>query len=152
MFKAIHSLEMEIPKILWLKTHMPAAVFQSCMFFDLPDYLTYRATGSYARSNCSLACKCSYVPPGVKGSKGWNDAFFNEIGLEEFVSRLHPYINFPSLQSVFHHRFLLATRNLVDSLAHRLLPILSFSRPVNLSGPDFLLLLRPSWDFCPVLP
>lgn len=85
----ICSLEMEIPKILWLKTHMPAAVFQSSMFFDLPDYLTYRATGSYARSNCSLACKCSYVPPGVKGSKGWNDAFFNEIGLEEFVSHSH---------------------------------------------------------------
>lgn len=80
------SLEMEAPKMLWLKNHMPADVFSSSMFFDLPDFLTYKATGDLARSNCSLACKCSYVPPGVEGSKGWNDEFFTQIGLEEFVS------------------------------------------------------------------
>merc|ERR1711939_124300 len=57
------SLEMELPKILWLKRHMPADVFSQCMFFDLPDFLTYRATSDLSRSNCSLACKCSYVPP-----------------------------------------------------------------------------------------
>ncbi|KAN0066377.1 hypothetical protein ACQY0O_000471 [Thecaphora frezii] len=81
------SLEMEIPKILWLKKHMPANVFSKCMFFDLPDYLTYRATGSLARSNCSLVCKCSYVPPGVDGSKlGWQPDFFKRIGLDDFVA------------------------------------------------------------------
>ncbi|GAA5941733.1 FGGY-family carbohydrate kinase [Sporobolomyces koalae] len=79
------SLEMEVPKMLWLKNNMPASLFSSCMFFDLPDWLSYRATSNLARSNCSLACKCSYVPPGVEGSKGWNDEFFTEIGLEEFV-------------------------------------------------------------------
>ncbi|KAM0746318.1 Pentulose kinase [Meredithblackwellia eburnea MCA 4105] len=79
------SLEMEIPKVLWLKKNMPAEVFKNSMFFDLPDFLTYRATGDLARSNCSLACKCSYVPPGVEGSKGWNDDFFKKIGLPEFV-------------------------------------------------------------------
>ncbi|KAK4046299.1 hypothetical protein OIV83_006173 [Microbotryomycetes sp. JL201] len=78
------SLEMEAPKMLWLKRHMPKDVFERSMFFDLPDFLTYRATGDLARSNCSLACKCSYVPPGVEGSKGWNDEFFTKIGLEEF--------------------------------------------------------------------
>lgn len=31
-------LEMEIPKILWLKKHMPADKFARCQFFDLPDY------------------------------------------------------------------------------------------------------------------
>lgn len=80
------SLEMEIPKVLWLKNHMPAEVFQKCMFFDLPDYLTYRATGSLARSNCSLVCKCSYVPPGVDGSElGWQPDFFKQIGLDDMV-------------------------------------------------------------------
>ncbi len=80
------SLEMEIPKILWLKKHMPAKLFQQCMFFDLPDYLTYRATGSLARSNCSLVCKCSYIPPGVDGSElGWQPDFFEQIGLGELV-------------------------------------------------------------------
>ena len=76
--------------MLWLKNHMPASLFSSCMFFDLPDWLSYRATSDLARSNCSLACKCSYVPPGVEGSKGWNDEFFEEIGLGEFVSA-RPY-------------------------------------------------------------
>ncbi|GAA5977753.1 hypothetical protein JCM11641_001398 [Rhodosporidiobolus odoratus] len=79
------SLEMEVPKMLWLKNNMPASLFSQLMFFDLPDWLSYRATDDLARSNCSLACKCSYVPPGVEGSKGWNDEFFEEIGLEEFV-------------------------------------------------------------------
>ncbi|PWN88960.1 Pentulose kinase [Acaromyces ingoldii] len=81
------SLEMEIPKVLWLKRHMPASTFASCMFFDLPDYLTFRATGNKARSNCSLVCKCSYVPPGVDGSElGWQPDFFKKIGLEDMVA------------------------------------------------------------------
>jgi ribulose kinase len=72
---------MEIPKILWLKTHMKPEHFSRCQFFDLPDYLTYRATGSIARSCCSLTCKCSYVP-----GAGWDASFFEEIGLGELVS------------------------------------------------------------------
>lgn len=80
------SLEMEIPKILWLKKHMPGELFKQCMFFDLPDYLTYKATNSLARSNCSLVCKCSYIPPGVDGSElGWQPEFFDQIGLGELV-------------------------------------------------------------------
>lgn len=55
------------------------------MFFDLPDYLTYRATSDLARSNCSLACKCSYVPPEIEGSKGWNAELFETIGLSDIV-------------------------------------------------------------------
>ncbi|KAL7282009.1 Pentulose kinase [Trametes coccinea BRFM310] len=75
------SLEMEIPKTLWLKRHMKPELFKRCQFFDLPDFLTYRATGFNRRSCCSVACKCSYVP--TKG--GWQPEFFKKIGLEEFV-------------------------------------------------------------------
>lgn len=65
---------------------MPADVFKEARFFDLPDYLTYRATGNTARSNCSLVCKCSYVPPKVDGSTlGWQPDFFKQIGLNDFV-------------------------------------------------------------------
>lgn len=80
--------------MLWLKNNMPSELFAQCMFFDLPDWLTYRATGDLARSNCSLACKCSYVPPGVEGSKGWNDEFFEQIGLGDFVRRFYPSPSF----------------------------------------------------------
>ncbi|KAG9289194.1 hypothetical protein G9A89_022503 [Geosiphon pyriformis] len=82
------SLEMETPKILWLKENMPAERWEEIgHFFDLPDFLTYRATGSLARSTCSLACKCGFVPPDREFSEdqGWHDDFFEAIGLGEFV-------------------------------------------------------------------
>ncbi|TFK28625.1 ribitol kinase [Coprinopsis marcescibilis] len=93
------SLEMEIPKILWLKKHMKPDLFGRCQFFDLPDYLTYRATdGDTARSCCSLSCKCSYVSVAARKARdaaasghgtdsGWDDQFFQTIGLGELVER-----------------------------------------------------------------
>ncbi|KAF7432849.1 hypothetical protein PC9H_004792 [Pleurotus ostreatus] len=76
------SLEMEVPKVLWLKRNMPADLFSRCQFFDLPDYLTYRATAHPARSCCSLTCKCSYVP-----EKGWQTDFFEKVGLGELEGK-----------------------------------------------------------------
>ncbi|CAG8443666.1 9695_t:CDS:2 [Ambispora gerdemannii] len=85
------SLEMETPKILWLKENMTDERWEEIgHFFDLPDFLTYRATGSFARSVCSLACKCGFVPSDPnnnekKSNSGWYDDFFEMIGLGEFV-------------------------------------------------------------------
>ncbi|KDR74484.1 hypothetical protein GALMADRAFT_99536 [Galerina marginata CBS 339.88] len=76
------SLEMEIPKILWLKNNMAPDLFSKCQFFDLPDFLTYQATRDSARSCCSLTCKCSYVP-----KAGWQKDFFKQIGLNELTER-----------------------------------------------------------------
>ncbi|KAI0092507.1 Pentulose kinase [Irpex rosettiformis] len=76
----VMSLEMEIPKTLWLKRRMKPELFARCQFFDLPDFLTYRATANNLRSTCSLTCKCSYVP-----NKGWQPDFFQKIGLADFV-------------------------------------------------------------------
>lgn len=79
------SLEMETPKILWLRRNWPASKFNKTEFFDLPDFLTFRATGSHARSNCSLVCKCGYIPPGTAGSEiGWQPDLHARIGLETF--------------------------------------------------------------------
>ncbi|KAH9986788.1 Pentulose kinase [Russula vinacea] len=71
------SLEMEIPKILWLKRLMAADRFEHCQFFDLPDFLTYRATGARTRSLCSLTCKCTYVP-----GNGWDRNEFAALGTD----------------------------------------------------------------------
>lgn len=76
----VMSLEMEIPKTLWLKRYMKPELFARCQFFDLPDFLTYKATSVNARSTCSLTCKCSYVP-----TLGWQEKFFRGIGLGELV-------------------------------------------------------------------
>ncbi|KAH9843764.1 uncharacterized protein C8Q71DRAFT_729989 [Rhodofomes roseus] len=77
----VMSLEMEIPKTLWLKKHMAPERFARCQFFDLPDFLTYKATGDNTRSCCSVTCKCSFVPT----KNGWQPDFFEKIGLGEFV-------------------------------------------------------------------
>lgn len=80
------SIEMEIPKILWLKNNMPKELFDRCKFYDLADALTYIATGNEARSFCSTVCKQGYVPVGVDGSvKGWQEDFLKDIGLEDLT-------------------------------------------------------------------
>merc|ERR1712000_32404 len=40
------SIEMEIPKALWLKNNMPPELFEKCKFYDLTDALTHLATGN----------------------------------------------------------------------------------------------------------
>jgi FGGY-family pentulose kinase len=78
------SIEMEIPKVLWLKNNMPKEQFTNCKFYDLADALTHMATGSETRSYCSVVCKQGYVPVGVDGSvKGWQEDFLSTIGLGE---------------------------------------------------------------------
>ena len=82
------SLEMEIPKILWLKNNMPADTFADCKFFDLVDALTHIATGGDTRSFSSMVCKQAYIPKGVDESvKGWQEDFLEEIGLGELGAR-----------------------------------------------------------------
>ncbi|KAG8711493.1 hypothetical protein FRC08_015818 [Ceratobasidium sp. 394] len=81
------SLEMEIPKILWLSRHMSPENFKKCQFFDLPDWLTYKSTNSLARSSCSLVCKCAFIPPGATPSAhGWVPDFLHHIGLGSLVA------------------------------------------------------------------
>ncbi|QEU62324.1 hypothetical protein KDRO_F02520 [Kluyveromyces lactis] len=81
------SVEMEIPKIKWLKNNIPEKKFAQCKFFDLADYLTFKATGSEIRSYCSTVCKQGLLPLGVEGSKnGWSKEFLQEIGLEELIA------------------------------------------------------------------
>ena len=80
------SIEMEIPKVLWLKNHMTPEQFARCKFYDLADALTHLATGNEARSYCSTVCKQGFVPVGVDGSvKGWQQDFYDTIGLSDLT-------------------------------------------------------------------
>ena len=80
------SIEMELPKIMWLKNNRPGSL-QDMKFYDLPDYLTHKATDSEARSYCSTVCKQGFVPAGVDGStSGWSQEFFEQLGLDELVA------------------------------------------------------------------
>ncbi|XP_035225436.1 FGGY carbohydrate kinase domain-containing protein-like isoform X1 [Stegodyphus dumicola] len=78
------SPEMEPPKLLWLKKNLPDQWEKFEHFFDLPDFLTWRATGSLQRSLCSLVCKWTYQA-GQETANGWQDDFWKNIGLEDLV-------------------------------------------------------------------
>lgn len=76
------SPEMEIPKILWLKRHLPASYHAAGHFFDLADYLSFRATGSLARSVCTVTCKWNFLAH----ERRWSDSYLARLGLSELAS------------------------------------------------------------------
>ncbi|HEY0256533.1 MAG TPA: FGGY-family carbohydrate kinase [Candidatus Methylacidiphilales bacterium] len=82
----IISPEMETPKLLWVKENLPAAWKKTERFLDLPDFLTYRATGDDTRTLCTTVCKWTYL--GHKGldGKGWDAGYFRQIGLGDLVT------------------------------------------------------------------
>lgn len=82
------SPEMQSPKLLWLKRHLPESFNRAAHFFDLSDYLTARATGSLARSTCTVTCKWTYLAH----EKRWDGDFFRAIGLPEFPDEAYARI------------------------------------------------------------
>ncbi|KAF9433522.1 hypothetical protein BGZ76_009324 [Entomortierella beljakovae] len=89
----IMSLEMELPKTMWLKDNMSQEQWQNIgRLFDLPDFLTWRATGDYFPSRCSVVCKWCYKAgpesgdsPYHVGNQGWPGDFLREIGLGQIA-------------------------------------------------------------------
>ena len=77
------SPEMQTPKLLWLKRHLPQTYNAATGFFDLADYLTYRCTGDDTRSLCTTVCKWTYL-----GQEGrWDENYFKAIGLDDLLAR-----------------------------------------------------------------
>ena len=80
----VMSPEMETPKLMWLKRHFPDRWAQAGYFFDLADYLTWRATGSLERSQCTLACKWTYLG---HGKEPWRQDYLDMIGIGDMRER-----------------------------------------------------------------
>lgn len=75
------SPEMQLPKLLWLRDHHRAGWDRTRGFFDLADWLAWRATGAGARSLCTTVCKWGYV-----GEEGrWAPDWFASAGLSELA-------------------------------------------------------------------
>jgi len=79
------SPEMQTPKLLWVRENLPAAWREAAHFFDLPDYLTFRATGDSTRSLCSTVCKWTYLGHRRGEGKGWDAGYFRRIGLGDLA-------------------------------------------------------------------
>ena len=71
------SPEMETPKLLWLLEHRPEVFAAAWQFFDLTDFLTWRATGDLSRSTCTVTCKWTYLAH----EKRWDESYFRTVGL-----------------------------------------------------------------------
>ncbi|XP_034743181.1 FGGY carbohydrate kinase domain-containing protein isoform X2 [Etheostoma cragini] len=77
----VMSPEMQPPKLLWLKENLRESCWNKAgHFFDLPDFLSWKATGSLTRSLCTLLCKWTYCPP-----EGWDAGFWTSIGMEDIL-------------------------------------------------------------------
>jgi FGGY-family pentulose kinase len=77
------SPEMQTPKLLWLKEQLSTSFGRARRFLDLPDFLTYRATGLDTRSLCTTTCKWTYLAHEAADGGGWDPEYFRAIGLGE---------------------------------------------------------------------
>lgn len=80
----VMSPEMEIPKLMWLKRQQPAQWRRYGRILDLADYLVWRASGVDARSECTLACKWTYL---AHERPGWQADFLRKVGLADLKRR-----------------------------------------------------------------
>jgi len=71
------SPEMETPKLLWLLENKPKIFAAAWQFFDLTDFLTWRATGDLSRSTCTVTCKWTYLAH----ERRWDESYFRSVGL-----------------------------------------------------------------------
>ena len=71
------SPEMETPKLLWLLENRPRVFAAAWQFFDLTDFLTWRAIADLSRSTCTVTCKWTYLAH----ERRWDESYFRSVGL-----------------------------------------------------------------------
>ncbi|MHA6641474.1 FGGY-family carbohydrate kinase [Mesorhizobium sp. A623] len=80
----VMSPEMQTPKLMWLKRKLPDSWAKAGYFFDLTDFLGWKATGSLARSQCTLTAKWTYL---AHEEQSWRRDFFACVGLSGLFER-----------------------------------------------------------------
>lgn len=75
------SPEMQTPKLLWIKENLSDSFAAAGQFLDLPDFLTWAATGALTRSACTVTCKWTYLAH----ENAWDASFFHQIGLGDLA-------------------------------------------------------------------
>jgi FGGY-family pentulose kinase len=78
------SPEMQAPKIAWLKRNHPAAWGRLGHLFDLADFLSWKASGSTARSLCTLTTKWAYR---ADEADPWQHGIHDLLGIADIAAR-----------------------------------------------------------------
>jgi FGGY-family pentulose kinase len=76
--------EMAIPKLMWLKRRLPGSWLRAARVMDLADFLAWMATGSNARSLCTLACKWAFIADDTPGAQ---PGFLAQLDLADLPAR-----------------------------------------------------------------
>lgn len=80
----VMSPEMETPKLMWLRRNLPEQWAKVGYLFDLADFLTWKASGSLDRSQCTVTCKWTYLG---HEEPGWQQDFFEKMGIPDLMER-----------------------------------------------------------------
>lgn len=78
------SVEMELPKVLWLKNHNPQTWQRAWRFFDLADFLVWKATGNDVAGLCTLTCKWNYLAH----EQRFSDTLLEAVGLTDLGHKI----------------------------------------------------------------
>lgn len=78
------SVEMELPKVLWLQRHLPWRHAEVRRYFDLADYLVWRATGADVASVCTLTCKWNYLAH----EQQFSTSLLHAVGLSALLDKV----------------------------------------------------------------
>jgi FGGY-family pentulose kinase len=77
-------IEMELPKVLWLKQTFPDRYAAAWRFFDLADYLVWRLSGADVASVCTLTCKWNYLAHEDR----FSETLLAAVGLSDITSKI----------------------------------------------------------------
>ena len=78
------SVEMDPPKILWLKENLYEKCYSRAKyFFSLPDFLVWKCSNIDVRSICTTNCKWLYRSEPTTNK--WEESFWSQIGLKDLT-------------------------------------------------------------------
>ncbi|MEN3929854.1 FGGY-family carbohydrate kinase [Microvirga sp. W0021] len=82
------SVEMELPKVLWLKRNLPERYKTIWRLFDLADFLVWKATDSDSASVCTLTCKWNYLAH----ENRFSQSLLQAVKLDDLTEKVPPAI------------------------------------------------------------
>ncbi|MEO8411570.1 MAG: FGGY family carbohydrate kinase, partial [Propionivibrio sp.] len=82
------SIEMELPKVLWLKQNFPERYAAAWRFFDLADYLVWRLSDADIASVCTLTCKWNYLAH----ENRFSEKMLKAVGLDDLLGKIPPQV------------------------------------------------------------